>query len=79
MSRSGTFNDLGFESSDDSDKPGLPPRLVKAYIEVMMGRQGLRVLHANSEDSDKTGRIMGWMQGPNCWFCYIQLNSEYPK
>ena len=51
--------------SEDSDQPGHPPSLIRVFAVHSMGS----FLHADSEDSDQTGRMLG--AHSSCWFCHV--------
>ena len=43
--------------SEDSDQPGHPPSLIRVFAVRSVGSLGPKFLHADSEDSDQTGRM----------------------
>ena len=47
----------GFAPNEDSDQPGHPPSLIRAFAVRSMGAKDQTFLHADSEDSDQTGRM----------------------
>ena len=62
--------------SEDSYQPGHPPSLIRVFALRSVGNKGPKVLHADSEDSDQTGRMPGWSESSLgaysfCLFCHV--------
>ena len=57
--------------SKDSDQPGLPPSLIRAFAQLVA--QDPSFLHADNDDSNQTGRMPRqiWVFAHSfCWFCH---------
>ena len=64
-------NKIAYAPSEDSDEPGHPPSLIRAFAVGSMGSLEPSCLHADSEESDRTGRMprMIWVfAGRTCRF-----------
>ena len=53
-------NKMACAPSEDSDQPGHPPSLISVFAVRLMGSKDPSFLHADSEDSDQTGRSLRW-------------------
>ena len=62
--------------SQDSDQPGHPPSLIsECLLCTQWVAKDPSFRHADSEDSDQTGRMprlicLRWAHMPFCWFCH---------
>ena len=66
-------NKMACAPSEDSDQPGHPPSRISLHCAYWVGKDP-SFLQADSEDSDKTGRMPRltcprWAHMPFCWFC----------
>ena len=72
-----------FAPSEDSDQPGHPPGLIRVFDCELYGKgKDPSFLHADSENSDQTGRMlrMIWVfAGRTCHFFFFLsfLNAMY--
>ena len=74
-------NKITCAPSEDSEQPGYPPSLIRASLCDLRTAKDLTLLHANSEDSDQSGRIprLIWVYaGRTCHFDgFIVLRLKY--
>ena len=67
LSRDMTNQQSDCAPSEDSDQPGHSPSLIRVFALRSMVAKDPSFLHADSEDSDQTGR----MHMSVCWFCRV--------
>ena len=66
-------NKMTCAPSKDSDQPALPRSLIRMCAVRFMGS----FLHADSEDSDQTGRMPRLISFFSiCWFCHAVARME---